>query len=118
MGSSRPSGGWRAAQASHLGSFACLFSALCYRLLQTFFYNCLKHNFVFLSVEGGIRLAVLCHLWSHCKGPWSPCPQAPSAGISATVLLVWALSAQWSPESHASQQFGLPSPRWHSQAQV
>ena len=25
VGSSRPSGGWRAAQASHLGSFACLF---------------------------------------------------------------------------------------------
>ena len=47
----------------------CLFSALCYRLLQTFFYNCLKHNFVFLSVEGGIRLAVLCHLWSPLQGP-------------------------------------------------
>lgn len=25
VGSSRPSGGWRATQASHLGSFACLF---------------------------------------------------------------------------------------------
>lgn len=69
MGTSHPSGGWQATQASHLGSFACLFSALCYRLLQTFFYNCLKYNFVFPSVEGSIQLAVLCHLWSPLQGP-------------------------------------------------
>lgn len=37
-----PSGGWRATQASHSGLFVCLFLAPCYRLLQPFFYNCLK----------------------------------------------------------------------------
>ena len=47
----------------------CLFSALCYRLLQTFFYIYLKYNFVFPSVERSIQLTVLCHLWSPLQGP-------------------------------------------------
>lgn len=67
MGSSRPSSGW--CTGFPLG-FVCLF--VFSPVLQAppdIFLQLLKHNFVFLSVEGDIRLSVLCHLWSPLQGP-------------------------------------------------
>lgn len=80
------------AQASHLGSFACLLFIFS-PVLQAppdIFLQLLKHNFC-VSECRGRHTAVWSSATSgpHCRAPWLLCPQAPSAGISTTVLLAW-----------------------------